>query len=715
MHLSELVFMNKGVFEVFRSKLIVSCQAENGDPLDSPEGVLLLARTVLPGGASAIRSCGWEKVSLLKQSLAVPVIGLTKSKFADGTVCITGSFEDVDRLASVHTDIIAIDGTARFREGYSGPDFIAEVKRRHPDQLVMADISTFEEAMACKAAGADCISTTLSGYTPHTSSISHDGPDYDLLQQLVAAFPGYPVMAEGRFNTPKEAAQAIALGAWAVVVGTAITRPKTITSWFAEAISKVPSQIIFGTDGWRAKIGTEINPGTVAMVAQAFSDYVNRSAGPEPKVAIGFDSRRLSDTFAQIFADVLSQNGIAVYLSDRITPTPLLSFATREYKCFAGVMITASHNPSEDNGIKFKTSIGRPFTTEATKEVEALLGKGSTLSSSSRGVAMIEKRDFRQIYYPYLNSKIDFETIKQAGLKLLSDSMGGAGQMILQEILRNHGIESDCIHGVGMNDFGGRMPEPIEKNLGPLLDALNHHSYAFGVATDGDADRMGVCLDTAEWLSAQETILLLADYMKRVRKCPGGIVKTSSVTDKVRLIAAQYGAELFEVQVGFKYIADIMEDREVAFGGEESGGFGYGIHLPERDGIFSSLILLEMLAQSGHKTLSSYLKEIRKEWGEVCYDRIDYTYSKEDKNELLPLLFESAPQRIGDYQVVDMQSFKSSRGVVNGIKFIFDGDCRWVLMRSSETEQTIRFYAEGQNIQEAREFLELAIKITVKL
>ena len=700
------------LFETFKSKLIVSCQAENGFPLDSPQGVLLLAQTVLLGGASAIRSCGLEKVKLLKESIEVPVIGLTKSKFQDGTVRITGSFKEVDSLVQIHTDIIAVDGTHRLREGLSGPDFIREIKKRYPQQLIMADISTFQEAVDCKQAGADCVSTTLSGYTPHTADLAHDTPNYELLKELVDEMPGYPVIAEGRFNTPQDAAKAIALGAWSVVVGTAITRPHMITSWFADAIAAARPKIIFGTDGWRAKLGEEINVETVSLVAQAFADYVIKHAGANLKVAIGYDSRDQSDTFAATFAQILAQNQISVYVSDSITPTPFLSFATKTYDCFAGVMITASHNPAQDNGIKFKTSIGRPFTTEATKEVEALLGSHS-IPVNRNWESSIYLKDFREIYYPYLDTQIDFEAIRKAGLKLMVDSMGGSGQQLLKEILKAHGIIADCIFGSPLKDFGGRSPEPIEKNLLPLQQALSQGKYSFGVASDGDADRMGVCLDTAEWLSAQETIMLLVDYMKRVRQSPGGVVKTSSVTDKVRLIAQKYGAKVYEVQVGFKYIADVMEEHPIAFGGEESGGFGYGIHIPERDGIFSALILLEMLAKSGHKTLSAYLAERRLEWGEVYYDRIDYTYSKPDKNELLPILFQKAPEKVGAYAVTEMQAFNSSRGIVNGLKFILEGDCRWVLVRSSETEQTIRFYAEGQSIAEARDFLQLAIDLVI--
>ena len=224
------------------------------------------------------------------------------------------------------------------------------------------------------------------------------------------------------------------------------------------------------------------------------------------------------------------------------------------------------------------------------------------------------------------------------------------------------------------------------------------------MATDGDADRVGVCLDTSEWLSAQHTILLLVDYLKRVKQTPGGIVKTSSVSDKIRLLFANDATPVYEVQVGFKYICDIMIQHEIAFGGEESGGFGYGMHIPERDGVFSSLLLLEMLAVSGYSKLSEYFKMRQSDLGLVHYDRIDLKYDRPDKNDLLPHLSQHTPESIGEWPIVDVQRFLSSRGIVNGLKFLL-GPCRWLLMRSSETENIVRFYAEGQSDEEVKRLL----------
>lgn len=464
-------------------------------------------------------------------------------------------------------------------------------------------------------------------------------------------------------------------------------------------------EIFFGTDGWRALDGSQINEGSVAVIAQAFSDYLidkNR----EPVVAIGYDSRKHSELFANVFARVLSGNGIKVYLSDGIIPTPVLSYKVLKSECDAGVMITASHNPKEYNGIKFKSRYGGPFSTEETKKVESYLYRSKIKESGD----LVSKEDFTGEYIAHIEEIIDFDKIEKSGLHLLIDSMGGAGRKLTEKILKKHGIAATTIFPDPVPDFYGRSPEPIEKNLKPLSNALKEGEFSFGVATDGDADRVGVCLDSGDWLSAQHTILLLVDYLKNVKCIQGGIVKTSSVSDKIRVLFENETTPVYEVQVGFKYICDVMLQHQIAFGGEESGGFGYGMHIPERDGIFSSLLLLEMLASSSCKTLSAYFKEKQSSLGTVYYDRIDLVYKNENKNDLLPQLSLNSPRMINGFKVVDMRLFYSSRNIVNGIKFLL-GPCRWVLIRSSETENIVRFYAEGQSEEEVENLLLCSRKI----
>lgn len=224
------------VFDKLKSKLIVSCQAEGDSPFNTSESVLKFAQTALMGGASGIRSQGLEKTKLILDNIDLPVIGLIKDTFEDGSVKITGSFSQVTSLNDIGVDIIAIDGTFREREGLSGPEFIKEVKKRY-NCIVMADISCKEDALACFEAGADCVSTTLCGYTPKTKEYYEEGPSFQLLEDLIQVLPkGYPVIAEGRINSPLDAKIAMKLGAWSVVVGSAITRPHLITKKFVDKL-----------------------------------------------------------------------------------------------------------------------------------------------------------------------------------------------------------------------------------------------------------------------------------------------------------------------------------------------------------------------------------------------------------------------------------------------------------------------------------------------
>ena len=224
----------KQIFEELKNGLIVSCQSEGADPFNSPEGVTLFARAAEMGGAKGVRSEGIEKTKSIIANVKIPVIGLVKSHFEDGLVKITGSFKDFESLLEIGCHIIAVDGTFRKREGLTGPEFINQLKKNY-NAIIMADIATFDEAITCVESGADCVSTTLSGYTPETSHLDKNKPDFELLRKLVNNL-NVPVFAEGRYNTPEFCAEAIKIGAWSVVVGTAITRPRIVTSWFVSAI-----------------------------------------------------------------------------------------------------------------------------------------------------------------------------------------------------------------------------------------------------------------------------------------------------------------------------------------------------------------------------------------------------------------------------------------------------------------------------------------------
>lgn len=461
------------------------------------------------------------------------------------------------------------------------------------------------------------------------------------------------------------------------------------------------NNIVFGTDGWRGLTGPELNNTNIELAAQAFADYLKRSGHAELSAAVGYDGRKSSDQFAALFAQVLSGNGITVYLSSKIIPTPVLSYYVKANSLSAGVMITASHNPPEYNGVKFKADYGGPFLTEETIKVEKLLGCNPPVKNSLN----INISDMTGIYIKGLEKFINFDLIRKSGVKILIDSMAGAGMKYLEEILAQHGCPSETIFGKAEHNFAGRMPEPIEKNLGHLQEKLRDNpGFSFGAATDGDADRCGILLENGDWLSAQYTILLLNDYIVNSRKTGGHLVKTSSVTDKIRMFESS-DRNVFDVQVGFKYITEKMISEDIAIGCEESGGFGYKGHIPERDGLLSALLFAEMLAASAEFKLSDYLAEKKKQFGEIFYDRIDLKYTGHDRKDKLPELFRNPPDKICESKITGIDEFLSSRGIVNGVKIRLEGNSRWLLLRSSETEPIIRIYAEGESLIETAELL----------
>lgn len=458
--------------------------------------------------------------------------------------------------------------------------------------------------------------------------------------------------------------------------------------------------IFFGTDGWRGIIDKEINFHKVEIVAQAFADYCHKQNN-NPAVAIGYDGRKFSLEYAKLFAEVLSGNNISVFISKEIIPTPVLSFAVKNSGLFAGVMITASHNPPQYNGIKFKANYGGPFFTEETQKVEAFLNKNKIKKSKS----LIAESDFLEKYLIHIKSIIDFDAIKKSNLKILIDSMGGAGKRIVSKILSEHEINSDSIFDEPVPDFYGRNAEPIAKNLSPLSKKLYEENYSLGLATDGDADRIGVVCNDGNFLSAQETILLITDYLVNTKMIDGNIVKTSSVTQKIKTYFENQQRKVFDVQVGFKYVCEKMIKEDILFGCEESGGFGYKNHIPERDGILSALIMCELLAKSGYNKLTDLAEQKRRQFGEIFYDRIDFHYTNKNRTEILPQLFINHPKKIFSNQVNEVLDFKSSRGIINGLKFNLGDNSKWLLIRASETEPLVRIYAEGNSSEEVKELL----------
>lgn len=450
--------------------------------------------------------------------------------------------------------------------------------------------------------------------------------------------------------------------------------------------------IIFGTDGWRDLMGSPVNTQNIRRVAQAFAGYIH-DEGDRQKVAIGFDGRTSSEVYATDFARVLVANNIGVLLSDRIIPTPLVSFACVQEQCDAGVMITASHNPPAYNGIKFKSSGGNPFTLQQTREVESRIDRLPVRFEQKS----IPAGDFTREYIRHLEKLIDFDAIAGSGMHVAIDSMAGAGSRLLEKVLRMHGIRANTIFGQPQADFGGRIPEPIARNLQPLAAMLRENRYFCGLATDGDADRLGIMTGTGHWMNIQECILYLAEYYCRERNITGPLVKTASVTRKLNELFPDTERRVIEVPVGFKYIAEAMVEHQAAFGAEESGGFGFRGHFPDRDGIFSALVFLEMAARSGHQSLDALIDEKRDAFGEIHYDRIDMENNNSLRHKVLPGLAKDPPGTIAGFEVDKAIPYTNSRGKINGLKILLKKQAGWLLMRVSETEPMVRIYAEAES------------------
>lgn len=454
------------------------------------------------------------------------------------------------------------------------------------------------------------------------------------------------------------------------------------------------SVIKFGTDGWRAIIGDTYTYENVKILSQAVSDYL----GSGKKIAIGFDSRFMSDKFAKIAADVFAANGIEVILSDRIIPTPTLSFAVKNRKLDLGIMITASHNPAEYNGYKIKNSSGGAADVEITKKVEALLEKNPVNVASNP--SLIKKDDLTKEYIKFIRSYIDFKKIKSKKFRILVDAMYGSGDSLIGEILKGTNIKVEFMRNTINPSFGGSRPEPIEENLSELKSRVKKGKFDLGIALDGDADRIAAVCGAGVFVHPQKILGLLAMHLSQDRKWSGGIVKTVCGTVMIDRIAEFLNVKLYETPVGFKYISNLMETEDVVAGGEEAGGMGVKNYIPERDGSMAGLLLLEMMVYR-KKNMLQILNETEKKFGKYYYLRDDLHLEKrvEPKKETLPSeLLGLRVVRINDS---------------DGIKLICE-DESWLMFRGSGTEPIMRLYAESKSLIKSRKLLELGKAIILK-
>jgi phosphomannomutase len=476
--------------------------------------------------------------------------------------------------------------------------------------------------------------------------------------------------------------------------------------------------IKFGTDGWRAVIADDFTFDNVRRVAGAIASYVLKHEDPSPGLIVGYDTRFGSPLFALRTAEVLADAGIPVKLSNDYAPTPAVSLAVRNLKAAGGVVITSSHNPWNWNGLKFKASYGGAASPSIMKQVQALI---DSPLSESKGGSVVET-DFLPDYIEAIKSFVDLQAIARAKQKFAIDVMYGTGRGILAGIFRELGLEHLELHGVIDPLFPGMNPEPILPHLRELQQAVVAQRCTAGLATDGDADRIGAVDENGAFVDANKVICLMAEWLLKRRQWPGAITRAFNTTRMLDRIARAHGRELIEHGVGFKHVADlVMRGTEVLIGGEESGGIGVPRFLPERDGTLNALLLANAMADEG-KPLGVLVEELQQKYGRHYYGRRDLHLTKEAMQSALQRAA-ARPGRLGEFRVQRTED-------LDGMKFFLDasigsvgaehqgaenqgaehqGAGAWVLLRGSGTEPLLRVYCEAAAPETVEEILDAAV------
>jgi alpha-D-glucose phosphate-specific phosphoglucomutase len=462
----------------------------------------------------------------------------------------------------------------------------------------------------------------------------------------------------------------------------------------------------FGTDGWRAVISEEFTFANLRLVAQAIADFVREENDTDPSVVIGFDTRFLSDRYAAEVACVMAANDIRALLARADTPTPAISYAVANRNANAGVMITASHNPPRYNGVKLKASYGGSASPEQHRRVEKFLERNEKAGREPRLMTIedalradkVVKFDPAWAYYEHLGTLVNLDIIHEGELRVVHDAMYGAGRRTISEMLMRTRTDVLNLRDEMNPGFGGIHPEPIAKHLSLLASVMQNSNRHAGLATDGDADRIGAVDARGQFVDPHRIFGLILRYLLDKRELRGRVVRTVSTTRMIDRIAAEYGLSVVETPVGFNHISDLMIDNDVVMGGEESGGMSIHGHIPEGDGVLMGLLLLEVLAEA-HKPLHVMVDELLEAYGPAQYARTDLKLSRPvAKADLTQKLVETAPDKISGVEVEEVRTS-------DGIKYYLK-DGSWLLIRPSGTEPVLRVYAEAPNDERVRALLD---------
>src|SRR6058998_642836 len=458
--------------------------------------------------------------------------------------------------------------------------------------------------------------------------------------------------------------------------------------------------IRFGTDGWRGIIADDFTYDNVRRVAGAIASYVLKNEDPAAGAVVGYDTRFASQRVARVASEVLAEAGIPVKLAGDYSPTPAISLAVKASGAAGGVVITSSHNPWNWNGVKFKAKFGGSATPAIMKVIEDELRAGAMPNGRT---APIEEVDLKQAYTRAVCRFADLGLIAKANFTFVVDSMYGSGRGILTNIFEERGIRHIAIRQELNPLFPGINPEPIEPHVALLQETVVKNNCHAGLATDGDADRIGAVAEDGSFVDSHKIFSVLLRWLLERKKWPGEVVRAFNTTRMLDRIAARYGRKLNECPIGFKHIADLMMQREIVIGGEESGGIGYGRFIPERDGILNSLLLANVMAEEG-KPLGQLVADLQHEYGPHYYGRRDLHIADEVKKSAITRARADSITHLGNFGVVRKEG-------MDGIKFFLDasregnGADPWILFRASGTEPLLRVYAEAASPELVSEVL----------
>jgi len=459
--------------------------------------------------------------------------------------------------------------------------------------------------------------------------------------------------------------------------------------------------IRFGTSGWRAVIADEFTFENVRKASEAICSSLKGSHSEDTRLTliIGHDTRFMGEKFMAVAAEIARKKGFRVLQCESAVPTPALSHAIRSERAQGGINFTASHNPPEYQGIKFSTADGAPALPEVTQRIEAAIA-GSEQAGDADG-GSIQPYDARTGYLADLAGKINLKAIAAGRGRYAFDPLWGTGRGYLDKLLRDNGLEVETIHDWRDVTFGGQAPEPGEEHIGELRELVKAKKYTLGLATDGDSDRFGVIDSGGEFITPNELIALLTDYLAESRGWTEGVARSVATSHLVDRVARDRNLKLYETPVGFKYIGELINKDEIILGGEESAGLSIKGHYPEKDGILACLLAIEAVTVR-HATLTEQLDELSRRVGKLYNARIGVKLTPEVAEKLKEKLAEN-PAELAGRKIDNIDR-------IDGVKFLFDDHSSWLLMRPSGTEPLVRIYAEAESKSDVDALLEAGKK-----